>query len=118
MNIYGAAVLSTGLSLILINNYSLKAIAKETLDFPTTNCHQIDDRALAPTKTIPVGNTTELPYLIASTKTPPDSTQSSFSKLAGLSSKTTDKLSCKLAIVDSLRLFRTLPFCQSVWDCC
>ena len=78
MNIYSAAVISTGLSLILINNYSFKAIAKETLENPTTNCHQINDRALAPTKTIPVGNTTELPYLAASNKTPSDPTQSSF----------------------------------------
>ncbi|MEL6927774.1 MAG: hypothetical protein AAFO95_03965 [Cyanobacteria bacterium J06600_6] len=85
MNIYGAAVINTGLSIILINCYTLgamsstsSAIAAETLDNANINCHQIDSQSLAPSKTIPTDNITEQPYLIASAETPPDLTQSSF----------------------------------------
>lgn len=77
MNIYSTAIISTGLCLILMNNYSLEAIAKETSNKTITNCHQISNGALAPSKTIQ-SNTSEKPYLIASTKASPDSTQSSF----------------------------------------
>ena len=61
-----------------LGSYSLQAIAKETLDKPITNCHQIDGQALAPANTIPVDSVTEQPSLIASTKAALNSTQSSF----------------------------------------
>jgi len=78
MNTYSAALISTGLSIILINNYSYRAIAKETIDNPTTNCHRINNQAFAPTKTIPTNHISGESYLIASTEAVPDSTQSSF----------------------------------------
>lgn len=79
MNIYSTAIISTGLSLILINSYSRTVFAKEVLEHPTTDCNQIESKAFAPTKTIPAIDDSSESSLVASTdSTPSDSTQSSF----------------------------------------
>ena len=78
MSIYSAAIISTGLSLILINQFSFKAIAKETPDNPIENCHQLDRRATAPAKTIQVDNLSDRPPFVVSNEVPLDLTQSSF----------------------------------------
>ena len=78
MKIYSAAIITTGLSLILINNQINNAIAKETTDNKANYCHQIDNQISGAVKTIPAETITDSPKLVASTKTAPDLTQSSF----------------------------------------
>ena len=78
MSIYSAAIISTGLSLILINQFSFKAIAKETPDNPIENCHQFDSQSAAPAKTIQVDNLNDRPPFVVSNEVPLDLTQSSF----------------------------------------
>ena len=78
MNIHSTAVICTGLFFILTNGYGSVVMAKEAPDKPTANCYQINARTLAPSKTIPLADITEQRHLIASNKSVPNSTQSSF----------------------------------------
>jgi len=78
MNIYSAATISTGLSLILINQFSFKAVAKETPDDPVDNCQQINGQVIAPTETINFNSLGDRAQLVASTKALEDLNQSSF----------------------------------------
>ena len=77
MKIYSAAIIATGLSLILINNYVTNAIAKESPDSQINPCYQIDDIS-GSVKKIPVDNIVDSPKIVASTKDAPDLTQSGF----------------------------------------
>ncbi|MEO0013685.1 MAG: hypothetical protein RLZZ535_2074 [Cyanobacteriota bacterium] len=96
MNRYSATIISIGLSLILINNYSLdnaialrpkglasrrapaKLIAKQAPDNPVNNCNQISNQVITPSNTIPVDQIVAYRNLVASTKTKPNATQYSF----------------------------------------
>jgi hypothetical protein len=79
MNRYSATIISIGLSLILINNYSLdNAIAKQAPDNSVNNCNQISNQVLTPSNTIPVDQIVAYRNLVASTKTTPNATQYSF----------------------------------------
>ncbi|MBW4536724.1 MAG: hypothetical protein KME09_22590 [Pleurocapsa minor HA4230-MV1] len=88
MNRYSATIISIGLSLILINNYSLdnaiarsapaKLIAKQAPDNPVNNCNQISNQVNTPSNTIPVDQIVAYRNLVASTKTTPNATQYSF----------------------------------------
>ena len=80
MKIYSAAIIATGLSLILINNYAIYAIAKEVPDSRANYCHQINNLVFksGSAKTIPVDNIVDSPNLVASTEADPNLTQSSF----------------------------------------
>ncbi|MEO1671326.1 MAG: hypothetical protein AAFR77_11155 [Cyanobacteria bacterium J06631_2] len=78
MNIYSTAIISTGLSFLLINNSTLEAIAKEVVDNPASNCYQINSQTLVPANTIPIDGLTEQPSFLASTKTGQDLNLSSF----------------------------------------
>ena len=80
MKIYSAVIIAIGLSLIIINNHILYAIAKEAPDSPVNHCHQIDNSVSksGSVKTISVDNIINSPNLVASTKAAPDITQSSF----------------------------------------
>ena len=78
MKIYSAAIIATGLSLILINNYISNAIAKESPDNSANHCYQIDDRVSESVKKIPIDNIIGSQKIIASTKAAPDLTQSGF----------------------------------------
>lgn len=85
MNLYGTAIIATGLSWTLINNHTIyNAIAKQApdhldnlnhLDNLVNNCNQIDNSDLTP------GNTISLDHrnlnLVASTKATLNETQSS-----------------------------------------
>ena len=77
MKIYSAATIATGLSLILLNNYSLSAIAKDTVDSPANKCQQIDNRISGSYKAIPLDRIDRNPNIVASTKAAPNLTQSS-----------------------------------------
>ncbi len=78
MNRYSAAIISIGLSLILINNYGVnRAIAKQVIANPINNCSQIGKQSFISSKTIPVDHIIDQANLVASTKTTFDATQSS-----------------------------------------
>lgn len=79
MKTCSAAIVATGLFLILINNYYVDiAIAKEVPDNPVNNCNQINNQAQLPLNTISGDSRIDHPHLLASTKAAPDITQSSF----------------------------------------
>jgi hypothetical protein len=82
MNLYGTAIIATGLSWTLINNHTIyNAIAKQTpdhldhLDNLVNNCNQIDNSDLTPANTISLDHRNL--NLVASTKATLDETQSS-----------------------------------------
>ena len=54
MNIFGAAIISTGLSLLLINSFAPGAVSREIVEHPISNCYKIEDQFLVPLNTIPV----------------------------------------------------------------
>jgi hypothetical protein len=75
MNLYSAAIISTGLSWILINNCTIdQAIAKQAPDNSINTCNQINNQALTPSAPILADHRN----LVASTKATLDKTQSSF----------------------------------------
>jgi hypothetical protein len=79
MNLYGTAIIATGLSWILINNHAIyNAIAKQAPDHLVNICNQIDNQDLIPSNTISIDHFVEHHNLVASTKATSDETQSSF----------------------------------------
>ena len=80
MKIYSAVIIAIGLSLILINNHILYAIAKEAPDNLVNHCHQIDNSVSksGSVQTISIDNIIGSPNLVTSTKAAPDITQYSF----------------------------------------
>ncbi|MEY2858458.1 MAG: hypothetical protein RLZZ74_2771 [Cyanobacteriota bacterium] len=79
MNLYSAAIISTGLSWILINNCTIdQAIAKQAPDNSINTCNQINNQALTPSAPILADQIVDHRNLVASTKATLDKTQSSF----------------------------------------
>jgi hypothetical protein len=79
MNLYSTAIISTGLSWILINNCTIdQAIAKQAPDNSINTCNQINNQALTPSAPILADQIVDHRNLVASTKATLDKTQSSF----------------------------------------
>ena len=78
MNRYSAAIVSTGLALVLINHYAFTAIAKKNPDNLANNCSRVGEQAIISHNNIPDEKAIESPRLVASTAATPDVAQSSF----------------------------------------